>query len=215
MIAAAIRGVSGDLESACRLIEEAWAIPEAAAVDEMISTYLPETVRCACDAGKVELAERILRDVEPRFPYAAHALVGARARVAEAHGRFEEAVADYRDAAARWMAFSMPFEEGHARLGEARCLIALERRDEAHGSARAISSDIRTPGCGSAIGEPSGRRGHGGLRSGDGLRTRQTCRTDSRFAMRIVAPPCRTSDGSSSFRRPWTYSGSSISRLEQ
>ena len=87
VIAAAIRGVSGGLESACRLIEEAWAIPEAAAVDEMISTYLPETVRCACDAGKPELAERILRDAEPRFPYAAHALVGARARVAEAHGR--------------------------------------------------------------------------------------------------------------------------------
>ena len=157
MIAAAIRGVSGDLESACRLIEEAWAIPEAAAVDEMISTYLPETVRCACDGGKPELAERILRDAEPRFPYAAHALVGARARVAEAHGRFEEALADYRDAATRWTAFSMPFEEGHARLGEARCLIALGRRDEAQAPLAAISRHLRTPGCGCATGEGSGR----------------------------------------------------------
>ena len=45
--------------------------------------------------------------------------------------------------------------------------------------------------------------------------TRQTWRTDSRLAMRIVAPPWRTSDGSSSFSRPCTNSGSSISRLEQ
>ena len=97
----------------------------------MISNYLPEMVRCACDAGNLELAERILRDAKPRFPYAAHALVGGRARVAEARGEFQDALAGYRDAATRWTDFSMPLEEGHARLGEARCLIALGRQDEA------------------------------------------------------------------------------------
>ena len=75
-IAATIRGVCGDLLSACRMIEEAWAFPDAAATDEMISNYLPEMVRCACEAGSLELAERILQDAQPRFPYAAHALVG-------------------------------------------------------------------------------------------------------------------------------------------
>ena len=130
-IAASIRAVCGDLAPACRLIEEAWAFPNAATADEMISTYLPDMVRCACDAGKLELADRIVRDALPRFPYAAHAQVGARARVAEAHGRLEDALASYRDAAARWAAFGMPLEEAHARLGEARSLIGLGRRDEA------------------------------------------------------------------------------------
>jgi tetratricopeptide (TPR) repeat protein len=130
-IAASIRAVCGDLAPACRLIEEAWAFPNAATADEMISTYLPEMVRCACDAGRLELADRMVRDAQPRFPYAAHAQVGARARVAEAHGRFEDALASYRDAAARWAAFGIPLEEAHARLGEARSLIGLGRRDEA------------------------------------------------------------------------------------
>jgi class 3 adenylate cyclase/tetratricopeptide (TPR) repeat protein len=130
-IAASIRAICGDLARACRLIEEAWAFPNAPSADEMISTYLPDMVRCACDAGQLELAERILHAAQPRFPYAAHALIGAGARVAEAQGRFEDALASYRDAAARWAAFGMPLEEGHARLGEARSLIGLGRRDEA------------------------------------------------------------------------------------
>jgi tetratricopeptide (TPR) repeat protein len=129
--AATIRAVCGDLESGCRLIGEAWATPGAAAADEMISVLLPDMVRCACDAGEVELAERILRDATPRFPYADHAQAAARALVAEARGRFEEALAGHRAAAARWKAFTMPLEEGHARLGEARCLIALHRQEEA------------------------------------------------------------------------------------
>jgi class 3 adenylate cyclase/tetratricopeptide (TPR) repeat protein len=130
-IAATIRAICGDLAPACRLIEDAWAYPDAPAADEMISNYLPDMVRCACDAGRLELAERIVRDAQPRFPYAAHALVGARARIAEAHGQFEEALAGHRDAASRWAAFAMSLEEGHAHLGEARCLLALGRQDDA------------------------------------------------------------------------------------
>ena len=61
--AATIRGVCGDLESACRLIEEAWAIPDAAAVDEMISYLLagddPLRVRCReSRAGRADPARR-------------------------------------------------------------------------------------------------------------------------------------------------------------
>jgi tetratricopeptide (TPR) repeat protein len=130
-IAATIRAACGDRAGACRLIEEAWAYPDAPAVDELISNYLPDMIRCACDAGQLALAERIVRAVGPRFPYADHALVGARARVAEARSQFAEALASYRDAAARWATFGMPLEEGYARLGEARSLIALGRRDDA------------------------------------------------------------------------------------
>ena len=61
--------------------------------------------------------------------------------IAEARGPFEEALAGHRDTAARWKAFTMPLEEGHARLGEARCLMALHRQEEAQGpqsDARAV-----------------------------------------------------------------------------
>jgi class 3 adenylate cyclase/tetratricopeptide (TPR) repeat protein len=130
-IAASIRGTCGDLEAACRLIEEALDLPELSQADEFISNHLPDLVRCACDAGKVELAERLLLDGGPRFPYAAHAQVTARALVAEQHGQFDDALAGFRDAAERWERFTIPSEEGHARLGEARCLIGLGRSQEA------------------------------------------------------------------------------------
>jgi tetratricopeptide (TPR) repeat protein len=150
--AATIRAVCGDLESACRLIEEAWATPGAAAADEMISVLLPDMVRCACDAGEVELAERILRDATPRFPYADHAQAAARALVAEARGRFEEALAGHRDAAASWKAFTMPLEEGHARLGEARCLIALRCQEEARAPLSEASAIFERLGAVAALG---------------------------------------------------------------
>jgi hypothetical protein len=134
--AAAIRAVCGDLQDACRLIAEALAIPGAADTDDMRATLLPELVRCAGDAGTIDLAQRLLADAHAQLPYADHAQVVARARVAEARGRFDEALAGYRDGMARWAAFAMPYEEGHAQLGEARCLIALGRRAEAR---RALS----------------------------------------------------------------------------
>jgi len=139
--AAAICGVVGDHESGCRLMEEALAIPEARVTQAFIAILLPDMVRAACDAGDLELAERLFADAVPRFPYAEHAQVAGRARLAEGRGQFEAALAGYRDAAARWAAFTIPLEEGHARLGAARCLVALGRQVDAQAplsEARAI-----------------------------------------------------------------------------
>jgi hypothetical protein len=54
-----------------------------------------------------------------------HAAVAANGLLAELAGAPDEAVAAYADAAARWRAFGMPYEEAHALLGEGRSLIAL------------------------------------------------------------------------------------------
>jgi tetratricopeptide (TPR) repeat protein len=139
--AATIRAVAGDVESGCRLIEETAAIPEASATQAFISMLLPDMVRAACDAGNVDLAEQLLRDAKPRFPYAGHAQTAARALVAERRARFDEALGRHREAAALWASFTIPLEEGYARLGEARCLMALGHRDAAQAplsKARAI-----------------------------------------------------------------------------
>ena len=129
--AAVIRSAFGDLESGCGLIEELLTIPDGRVTQSHRATRLPSMVRIALDAGDGDLAERVIQDLEPRFPYAEHAQVAARATVAEARGRHEDALAGYRDAASRWERFTMPLEEGYARLGEARCLIGLGRGDDA------------------------------------------------------------------------------------
>ena len=46
---------------------------------------------------------------------------------AERRGEYEAAATLYVDAAARWHAFVMPYEEAHALLGRGRCLVRLAR----------------------------------------------------------------------------------------
>ncbi len=50
---------------------------------------------------------------------------------AEAAGRHDEALGLFRDAEQRWRERSDPYERAHALLGQTRCLIALERPNEA------------------------------------------------------------------------------------
>ena len=51
--------------------------------------------------------------------------------MAEAQERFEEALTLYQEAAERWTEFGFVLEQGQALLGAGRCLLALDRPDEA------------------------------------------------------------------------------------
>jgi class 3 adenylate cyclase/tetratricopeptide (TPR) repeat protein len=95
------------------------------------ANLLTEAVRTALSIGDVDLAGRVTEGIEPVLPPLAHALVSAHALLAEAHGEYETAAAGFADAAARWHGFGVPYEEGHALLGEGRCLLALGRAPEA------------------------------------------------------------------------------------
>ncbi len=53
------------------------------------------------------------------------------ALLAEARGEQAQATAGFVAAAARWHDFGVPYEEGQALLGQARCLVALGRAPEA------------------------------------------------------------------------------------
>ena len=64
---------------------------------------------------------------EPRTPMQEHALVAARAVLAEAAGDIAEASALYAEAADRWEAFGNVPELAFALLGHGRCLVALAR----------------------------------------------------------------------------------------
>ena len=49
----------------------------------------------------------------------------------ERRAEYESAAVDFAAAAAGWRDFGMPYEEGHALLGQGRCLVALGRAAEA------------------------------------------------------------------------------------
>lgn len=127
-----IRGFLGRHDEALRDLEAVLVLERRTDAESFAGEALPHMIRTACSAGRLDLAERVIDETsEARFPYSAHAGVAARALVAEQHGRFDEAAEGFRDAAARWAAFTTPIEETHAHIGHARCLIALGRTPEA------------------------------------------------------------------------------------
>ena len=88
-------------------------------------------VRTALGIGEPELAERLVSGLEPRYPYAEHALVAANAALTEARGDLQAAADAYADAADRWERFGVVPEQAFALLGQGRCLLGLSRPTEA------------------------------------------------------------------------------------
>ena len=92
---------------------------------------LSQAVRTSLAAPDRDLAEVLVDDVTSTFPLSEHALMSAKALLAENAGEHETAAAGFADAAARWHGFGVPYEEAQALLGQGRCLVALERAPEA------------------------------------------------------------------------------------
>ncbi len=92
---------------------------------------IPWLSRIALGGGDPELVERMLSDLEPGVPLLDHVRATGLALLAEHGGDHEAAAAGFADAAVRWHDFGVPYEEGHALLGQGRCLVALGRAPEA------------------------------------------------------------------------------------
>jgi hypothetical protein len=88
-------------------------------------------VRTAFSIGHPELAERLVSGLEPRTPYAQHALVAANAALTEVRGDLPMAAVAYAEAADRWDTFGVVPEHAFALLGQGRCLLELSRPAEA------------------------------------------------------------------------------------
>ncbi len=93
--------------------------------------YLPEAVRTALAAGDPELAERLSSGIEAVLPMQRNAVASVQSLLLESAGEHEAAADSFAAAAARWHEFGVPYEEGHALFGRARCLAALGRGPEA------------------------------------------------------------------------------------
>lgn len=133
LFAAIARLGLGETDTAVALLTEAVDPPKAA-----VSQYeqMTAAVRTAVGGGDVALADRIRDKLdahlpEHRLPLHHHVLTTMDALLAKAHGEDQAAAAGFADAAARWRAFGMPYEEAQALLGQGRCLVALGRAPEA------------------------------------------------------------------------------------
>jgi ATP/maltotriose-dependent transcriptional regulator MalT len=120
----------GQVGDAARVLVEVEATPNAQ-MTILYPVLLPAMVRTALALGKTALAERLVSGLQPRYPYAEHALAAANAARTEARGDLQTAAAAYADAAVRWDRFGVIPEQAFALLGQGRCLLGLSRPTEA------------------------------------------------------------------------------------
>ena len=128
--AALVHAGLGQGEVAAALVTEVESYP-GAREQQQYNIMLPTMVRTALGIGEPALAERLVAGLEPRYPYAEHALVAANAALTEARGDLSSAADAYADAADRWERFGVVPEQAFALLGQGRCLLGLSRPTEA------------------------------------------------------------------------------------
>ncbi len=95
------------------------------------AALMPEAARLAVRGSDLALAERLLGSMKGPLPVEELARRSIAPLLAEACSEYETAAAGFAAAAARWHDFGVPYEEGHALLGQGRCLAALGRAPEA------------------------------------------------------------------------------------
>lgn len=113
-VAAPTRLAVGDGAGAVALMEELVGSDGLEASTEY-SYLAPVIVRCAVEAGNLDLASRLVKRIEPNLPMREHARVSGEALLAEAQGDFGEAALLFADVAARWEAVGCRFEQGSPR----------------------------------------------------------------------------------------------------
>ena len=94
--------------------------------------FVPVAVRALVALGDVDAAKAMIpTHSDARTARHRVSILTARAVVAEARNRCEEALEGYREAIELWRAHGFRLELGLTLTGEARCLLELGRDDEA------------------------------------------------------------------------------------
>jgi DNA-binding SARP family transcriptional activator len=133
---AALQSAQGDVDGAAALIDELERVTRGRDPSQRVHE-LPLAARVCRAAGTIAVTEALIPTRgAPTYTRARLCLASANAEVAETRGQPRKAVELHAVAAAGWQAFGCPLEEAHARLGMARCLLALDRAAEAVEAAR-------------------------------------------------------------------------------
>jgi predicted ATPase/class 3 adenylate cyclase len=153
VIAAQVEQARDDDSAAVALIEEFDAVTKGLTVFRVDCG--PDGARVCAQAGALVVGERLLEGIEAVMARQRNSLLAARAVLAEAHGRMEEAAALYGEAAAAWVNFGHALERGQALLGLGRCLLALGETDA--NATLAAARDVFTRlGAGPLVAETDG-----------------------------------------------------------
>ncbi len=99
--------------------------------DNHRALMLDELAAVCVEAGDLDSIRRLVDNIRVTAGRTGHALVGARAVLAEADGDPEAALSLFEEAAKGWADYGYVFGRGLALLGSARCLLALGRRTDA------------------------------------------------------------------------------------
>jgi DNA-binding SARP family transcriptional activator/tetratricopeptide (TPR) repeat protein len=126
-VAARVEQARGHLPEALLLIEELDSLTEDDAVAR--ANHLVDAVHVCAAAGDHALGERLLAGAANVMARQRHAVLTARATLAEADGTLDEAATLYAAAAAAWEDYGHVLARGQALLGLGRCRISLRRED--------------------------------------------------------------------------------------
>jgi class 3 adenylate cyclase/tetratricopeptide (TPR) repeat protein len=119
-VAATLALLDGDPAAASSCVREYCSLQRGGTV-LFKGLGLPEIVRAAVATPELEAVERLVAGANRVTVRVTAALRSADGAIAEARGRGAEALAAYRDAAARWSAFGYVLEHGLALVGAGRC----------------------------------------------------------------------------------------------
>jgi len=97
------------------------------------SACLPGAVRALVQSGALDEARAYLEDITAPTTRTQIGVLASRALVHEAAGDHEEAAPLHAESARRWAEFGFPYEQAQSLIGCARCLVSLDRADEALG----------------------------------------------------------------------------------
>jgi tetratricopeptide (TPR) repeat protein len=129
-VAALVAQTGGDLAAAVGFVDEIEESTREVA-DNHRAFMVDELAAVSVEAGNLDSIRRLVDSIRVMAGRTGHALVGARAALAEADGDPEAALPLFEEAAKRWAEYGYVLGRGLALLGSARCLLALGRGTDA------------------------------------------------------------------------------------
>ncbi|HEX5642760.1 MAG TPA: hypothetical protein VFZ86_10560, partial [Thermoleophilia bacterium] len=136
LAAAAVRSAEGRDEVTLHLVAEFLRVTEEASAYLGVLEDMPGVMRSAAACGGAQHAISLARRTAAlvpvqRLPLDHAAAMTVAALADELGGDVRTAAANHAEAAVAWHDLSVPYEEAQALLGQGRCLMTLDRPDEA------------------------------------------------------------------------------------
>jgi class 3 adenylate cyclase/tetratricopeptide (TPR) repeat protein len=129
-VAAAVAQAVGDHTTARSLVQEVQrVVGDRGGGSWYLGQHVADLVRVCVALGQRTTAETLAAQAHDGVARNRHALLTARAVLAEADGALDRAALGYDEAAGRWADYGHRLERARALLGAGRCLLALGRAE--------------------------------------------------------------------------------------